>query len=204
MLRTADMSDVPRVSDLLDQWKSGSQAAANELYHRYAQRLCQQVERRIGQHLQGRFEAADVLQSAFRTFFRRAASGAFQIDHTGDLWNLLVTITLNKIRGQVQHHCASKRDPRRELRIGDQVSPDEVACEPSEAEATALDDELETLLAKLGGTEAEIVRLRLAGQTTVEIASRIGCSRVTVWRKLDRVSYLLRTRLQKFAGQDYL
>ena len=73
----------------------------------------------------------------------------------------------------------------------------------SEAEAIALDDELETLLAKLGGTEAEIVRLRLTGHTTVEIASRIGCSRVTVWRKLDRVSYLLRTRLQELAGQDH-
>ena len=100
------MSDVPPVSDLLDQWKSGSQAAANELYERYAQRLCQQVERRIGRHLQSRLDAVDVLQSAFRTFFRRASNGEFQIDHTGDLWNLLVTITLNKVRGQVEHHCA--------------------------------------------------------------------------------------------------
>lgn len=196
------MSDVPPVSDLLDQWKSGSQAAANELYGRYAQRLCRQVERRIGRHLQGRFEAGDVLQSAFRTFFRHAANGEFQIDHTGDLWNLLVTITLNKIRGQVEHHCACKRDPRRELRIGDHVFPDEIAREPSETDAIALDDELETLLAKLGGTVAEIVRLRLAGHTTVEIASHIGCSRVTVWRKLDRASYLLRTRLQEFAKHD--
>ena len=90
-------------------------------YQRYAQRLCHQVERRIGRHLSGRLEAVDVLQSAFRTFFRRAANGEFQIDHTGDLWNLLVTITLNKIRGQAEHHCALKRDPRRELRIGEQI-----------------------------------------------------------------------------------
>lgn len=197
------MSDVPLVSELLDQWKSGSQAAANELYQRYAQRLCQQVERRIGRHLQGRLEAGDILQSAFRTFFRRAANGEFEIDHTGELWNLLVTITLNKIRGQAEHHCAGKRDPRRELRIGDQVSPDLIACEPSEVEAIALDDELEVLLAKLAGPDADIIRLRLAGYTTAEIASRIGCSRVTVWRKLDRVSYLLCTRLEELARQDY-
>ena len=31
------MSDVVPVSDLVDRWKSGSQAAANELYQRYAQ-----------------------------------------------------------------------------------------------------------------------------------------------------------------------
>ena len=167
------MSDVPPVSDLLDQLKSGSQAAANELYHRYAQRLCHHVEQQIGQHLSGRLEAVDVLQSAFRTFFRRAANGEFQIDHTGDLWNLLVTITLNKIRGQAEHHCALKRDPRRELghRQADSSATKSLAS-PSEAETIALDEELETLLAPAaGGMEAEIVRLRLAGHTTLEIAS---------------------------------
>ena len=196
------MSDVVPVSDLVDRWKSGSQAAANELYQRYAQRLCQQVERRIGRHLQGRLEPNDILQSAFRTFFRRAANGEFAIDHTGELWNLLVTITLNKVRGQAEHHCAGKRDPRRELHIGDQVSPDLLACEPSEAEALAIDDELEVLLARLAPAEAEIVRLRLAGQTTAKIALRIGCSRVTVWRKLERVSYLLCGRLEEFTRQE--
>ena len=83
------------------------------------------------------------------------------------------------------------------------MSPDLIACEPSEVEAIALDDELEVLLAKLAGPDADIIRQRLAGYTTTEIASRIGCSRVTVWRKLDRVSYLLCTRLEELARQDY-
>ena len=99
------MSSAQDVAELVEQLKSGNQDAASELYQRYAQRLCRQIERRIGQHLKGRFEAGDVLQSAFRTFFRRAANGEFQIDYTGDLWNLLLTITLNKVRGQAEHHC---------------------------------------------------------------------------------------------------
>ena len=97
------MSGVQDVAELVEQLKSGNQDAASELYQRYAQRLCHQIERRIGQHLQGRLEAGDVLQSAFRTFFRRAANGEYQIDYTGDLWNLLLTITLNKVRGQAEH-----------------------------------------------------------------------------------------------------
>ncbi len=189
------MSGAQEVAELVEQLKSGNQDAASELYRRYAQRLCQQIERRIGQHLQGRLEAGDVLQSAFRTFFRRAANGEFQIDYTSDLWNLLLTITLNKVRGQAEHHCARKRDPRLEMRIGLHICPDDIGGEPSEAEAVALDDELESLLAKLESAEAEIVRLRLAGYTGAEIAVRVNCSRVTVWRKLDRVYYLLRSRL---------
>ncbi|MCU0963185.1 MAG: ECF-type sigma factor [Pirellulaceae bacterium] len=172
---------------LVERLQRGSQEAASEVYQRYAQRLCQQIERRIGQHLQGRVEAGDVVQSAFRTFFRRAANGEFTIDHTCDLWHLLLTITLNKVRGQAEHHCAKKRDPRREQRIGFHVFPDDIGSEPSAAEAIALDDELESLLARLEGTEAEIVRLRLAGLRGADIAARMHCSRVTVWRKLDRV-----------------
>lgn len=193
------MSGAQDVAELVAQLKSGNQDAASEVYQRYAQRLCHQIERRIGQHLQGRLEAGDVLQSAFRTFFRRAANGEFQIDYTSDLWNLLLTITLNKVRGQAEYHCARKRDPRLEMRIGLHICPDDIGGEPSEAEALALDDELESLLGKLESAEAEIVRLRLEGYTGAEIAARVNCSRVTVWRKLDRVYFLLRSRLEEYS-----
>jgi RNA polymerase sigma-70 factor (ECF subfamily) len=193
------MSDAQDVVELVEQLKSGNQDAAREIYQRYAQRLCYQIEHRIGRHLQGRLEAGDVLQSAFRTFFRRTANGEYHIDYNSDLWNLLLTITLNKVRGQAEFHCARKRDPRLEMRIGLHVFPDDIGGNPSEAEAIALDDELETLLSKLECTDAEIVRLRLAGYTGAEIAARVKCSRVTVWRKLDRVHLLLWSRLEELS-----
>ena len=58
-----------------------------------------------------------------------------------------------------------------------------------------LSDELETLLAGLDQPEPEIIRLRLQGYSSLEIANQVGCSRWTVRRVLDRIGHRLHERL---------
>src|SRR5438270_39264 len=62
----------------------------------------------------GRVNGEDVVQSVFRTFFRRCAQGEFQIDDSTRMWRLLVKITLQKARAQARHHTAEMRDVRAE------------------------------------------------------------------------------------------
>ena len=52
-----------------------------------------------------------MVQSAFRTFYRRNAQGEFHIDSSVDLWRLLETITRHKILKHVEKLGAGKRDP---------------------------------------------------------------------------------------------
>ena len=45
-------------------------------------------------------DADDIVQSVFRTFFRRAQAGEFRIDSSAQLWQLLVRITVLKAQHQ--------------------------------------------------------------------------------------------------------
>lgn len=186
------------VCELLERWRRGDQSAARDLYQRFAQNLCALVERRIGKRLRGRIGADDPVQSAFRTFFRRTADGQYQIDHSVDLWNLLVTITLNKLGHMIEHETAQIRNVNRDVDLDGQFPrPELIAREPTPDEAAALDGELEHLLAKLKAPEPEIVQLRLQGYSTEEIAGRLGTTRQNVRRKLDRIGGLLQQRLRE-------
>lgn len=186
---------------LVERWRAGDQTAADEIHRRYTRRLWALAERQLGERLQRRLGPEDIVQSVFRTFFRHAAQGEYPIDQSGSLWHLLVTITMNKVRREAKHHCAAKRD------VGAEIYPDHasdipytVAQGPSPEDAVALVDELERVVAGLAPPELEVVRLCFEGHSAPEIASRVGCSRWTVRRVLDRVGVRLRKRLECDSG----
>jgi RNA polymerase sigma factor (sigma-70 family) len=180
----------------LERWRAGDQVAAEELHRRYAQRLCALAEREIGRRLARRVGADDVVQSVFRTFFRRTAAGEFVIDHSGSLWQLLASITINKVRRQGEYHHAAKRNVAAEDSTEDVAfCPEVFTQEPGPDEAAMLADEIEATLKGLKPDEAEMFQLALQGHTTPELAQRFHCSRWTVRRVLDRIGYCLEQRL---------
>jgi RNA polymerase sigma-70 factor, ECF subfamily len=186
------MPDGESAEGLIGRWQSGDALAAEELHRRYAQRLCTLAESQIGQRLQRRVDADDIVQSVFRTFFRRAADGQFLIDHSCSLWNLLVRITINKIRLRAQYHHAGKRDLGVEVYAdNEQLTPEAIAREPGPEEAVILTDEIETLLRGLDPAEIEVFQLTLQGYSTPEISERQGRSRWTIRRTLDRIGHQL-------------
>ncbi len=182
----------PLASDgsLLRRVQSGEQDAATELYARYAARLRGLARTWIGDDLQPRFDADDVLQSVFRTFFRRAAAGQYQVPEGEELWSLLLVIALNKLRGLAAHHRAAKRSVRStaafELAEG--------RTDPSEAEAGQILRLLVAeLLEELPPASARLVELRITGHSVDEIAAATERSKRTV----ERVLQSFRARLQE-------
>src|SRR5262249_20882797 len=135
----------------------------------------------------------DVVQSVFRTFFRRSTAGEFQIDSSAQLWGLLVTITLMKARAKARHHLADKRDARAEQAAGaEDWLPQAIAREPGPAEAVILVDQIEALLRGLPALHGQVLERRLQGHHVTDIAAQLGVSRQTVHRVLN----LLQQRLQ--------
>lgn len=179
-----------------DRSSQQTHGAAEDVYRRYAERLWRLAERQIGPRLARRIGPDDIVQSVFRTFFRRTEQGQFTIDQSGSLWNLLVTIAINKIRRQAEFHTAARRAVGREVRGQEQVFAS-VADEPSHEEAVALLDELALLMDGLRDPEPEIIRLTLEGHSTDEVARHIGCSRWTVRRVLNRFGQRLEGRLRE-------
>jgi RNA polymerase sigma-70 factor (ECF subfamily) len=177
--------------DAVGRLRDGDDLDADALFSLYAERLTRVAERHLSNKLAGRIDREDVVQSVFRTFFRRSAAGEFRIDTTAQLWRLLVTITLRKVAASARYHTAAARDVAAEDG-GDFRLSEAAAREPGPEEAATLVDQIEALLRGLPPLYCQVLDLRLQGCGSVETAERLGVSRQTVFRALR----LLQERLE--------
>lgn len=167
---------------LLRRFRSGEDAAATELYTRYAERLFHLATAKVGDGLKQRVDPEDIVQSVFRTFFRRAALGQYDVPAGEELWKLFLVIGLNKIREVAVHHHAGKRDLR-QTAGGD--AAEAAGGENHDIAVAALRMAIDDVLAPLPETYREIVRLRVERFEVAEIAERVGRSKRSVERILS-------------------
>jgi RNA polymerase sigma-70 factor (ECF subfamily) len=187
--RTWPMSDADS-AELLTRWRAGDQRAAELLFQRYVERLLAVARTRLPERLGRRLDPEDVVQSAFRSFFVGARDGRYLLQRSGDLWRLLVAITLHKLKHQVEHHTAAKRAVGREAGEEGAVGPLGVpvvalATDPSPEQVLALAEELDQIFQPLDPLERRMLELRLNGHTLTEIADATQRSERTVRRLLD-------------------
>src|SRR3954468_14630714 len=96
----AHVGEQDSIADLVQRWRRGDAEAAAELFARYAGRPTRVAENHLSRRGAAREGGEDVVQSVFRTFFRRCAEGQFRVDGANQLWRLLVKITLLKARAK--------------------------------------------------------------------------------------------------------
>ena len=180
-------------ADLLALWRQGNQEAAAALFRRYAAQLVALARGRLSAKLAQRIDPEDVVQSAYRSFFADTREGRYQLERGGDLWQLLVAITLHKLNDQVKHNLAQKRAVERERSFGseDALIASALGHVPSPVEAIVLAEQVELLLRRLEPTQRQMLEMRLQGHALEEIAVAVGCSQRTVIRVLDKVKQLL-------------
>jgi RNA polymerase sigma-70 factor (ECF subfamily) len=108
------MNDTEGATDAFNRWRAGDEEAAKGLVELYSARLKALADKNLSARLGPRVDGEDIVQSAFRTFFRRSVRGEFHIDSAADLWRLLVKITVAKARTHARHHTAQSRDVKAE------------------------------------------------------------------------------------------
>lgn len=186
-----DDSSEPGDRTLANQCEEGNQDALGMIFERYADKLCRLARSRISERLSARIEAEDVVQSVFRTFFGRVQQHRFTFKEQDDLWKLLVSMTLNKLRNKVDFHTAAKRDVGAEKPIsGSKSCPSAYELDgetPSPEAVVAFVDLLEHFLKDLREKDRKILEMRLQDYTQEEIAAELGCTERTVRRVLDRI-----------------
>ena len=192
------MTDPVSFEGFLRQLTDGGQSASAEVFARFAERLILLARSRLSAQLLQKMDPEDVVQSVFRSFFRRQGAGQFDFDNWGGLWGLLVTMTIRKCGRRADKFFAARRDIRREIppvgSLDDSIRPiDMPANEPTPAEAATLADFVEQLM---GSLDERGRTLRLQGCSVAEIGDQIGRTSRTVQRILDRIS----TRLKRLAG----
>lgn len=173
-------ADAPRPPDACPDWyllsliQGGDRAAASELYARYAARL--RAVAAGAAH--GSADPDDAVQSAFRTFLAAADRGRYHVPDGRDLWALLVTTVLNKLRSHARRATAAKRTPP--------TVRDVLAETPApRGDDPALTAAARDIIDGLPPLERLVTELRLAGHSVEEIAGRLGRSQRTVERNFQ-------------------
>jgi RNA polymerase sigma-70 factor, ECF subfamily len=183
--------DVPSDHSLLRRLRHGQDDGPTLLYLRYSERLHALAAAQRSPVLAARFDPEDIVQSVFRTFFRRAAQGHYDVPEGEEIWKLLLVIALNKIRALGAFHRAARRDVRQtavgaafDKAIGTEPGRDEMAL-------SVLRMVVDQALDDLPPGHRPIVELRIEGYEVAEIAARVRRSKRTV----ERVLQDFRTRL---------
>lgn len=175
------------VSDrsLVRRLRTGSQDAATQLYLRYAKRLHGLTRAKCSPDLASRVDSEDIVQSVFRTFFRRVQKGEYDVPDGEELWKLFLVIGLNKIQSVGTFHRAAKRDVRASHGSDVLDRTVESAEESDETSLSILKMSIDQVIGKLSPSHREIIQLRIEGHEVAPIAERLGRSKRSVERILQ-------------------
>jgi RNA polymerase sigma-70 factor (ECF subfamily) len=188
---TSDSNQEPASdASLLNRLQLGEQDAATALYEKYAERLLRLADKRTGASLAARVDAEDVVQSVFRTFFRRASAGYYQLPDGEELWKLFLVISLNKIRKKASFHRAAKRSVTRTESLGQQ----QIEQEPHPSDVLKLT--IDELMCAMPSEHRGVIRDRINGFEVTEMALRNNLTKRTVERILQSFRKRLRRELE--------
>lgn len=190
---SADNGDERGVDELLRRCREGREDAATELYLKYARRLQRLADNQANGNMAVRIDPEGVVQSVFRTFFRRVSDGQYNVSGGEELWNLLLVISLNKLRTLATRHRAAKRDVSRTVPLLD----NDLTTEAQNNEALQLlKMTVDEIVGNLPEIEQEIIRLRIEGHEVQEIADRTKRAKRSVERILQRFRKNLKTSIE--------
>jgi RNA polymerase sigma-70 factor (ECF subfamily) len=191
----------PSFDDLMARLGAGDEAAAAEVFNRFAQRLRALARSRLDRLLRPKVDPEDVLQSVYRSFFRRHAEGQYELEGWDSLWGMLTVITLRKCGRRLRYFRSACRDVQREvvLPAGDEARGEcgAAAHDPTPSEAARLAETVEQVMRELTERERSILALSLQGYTTAEVSDQVGRTERTVQRVLQRV----RRRLEQMNAE---
>lgn len=182
---------------LIRAFLQGDQDAATALYQRYAEQLRVVAIRQSSSSLTTRIDPDDIVQSVFRTFFRRLTSDRYEAPEGDSLWKLFLVIALNKIRRTASYHKAAKRDVRQTISLGELPVAQNKDEASEQADATDLQTIIAEMLADLPESSREIIRLRIDGLPVNEIATATGRAKRSVERVLQQFRNQLKAQLDE-------
>lgn len=170
--------------------------ASSAFFRAYSPRLRAFLEPRISPNLRRRFDADDVLSSAFRSFFLRPRNETDRADDWNP-WPLLMEITIHKLARQVRRHQAASRAVVRE-----QGQPDQITAENLPGDLAELAEIQHSVEAALAAQERKAWRLRLEGYEILEIAEQLFVNERTVRRYLSQAKRRLKELLDASRSPD--
>ncbi|MCA9190573.1 MAG: hypothetical protein KDB03_02375 [Planctomycetales bacterium] len=190
---------------LIFQLNCDEEEAARIIFERFVGKLVGLARSKIADGVQHRVDAEDVVQSAYRSFFRRNQEGLFEIHNWQCLWGLLSLITLRKCAKQIERAVAQQRNVNREVAL---YGVHDASCsgvvlidrEPTPDDALMLVETVEVALQGFDADDRQVIELSLQGLSTREICERLQRAERSVRRLRERV----RNRLERMMQEDVI
>jgi RNA polymerase sigma factor (sigma-70 family) len=187
---------------LYDRMIQGDEAAVEQLWRLMAPRMLAVAQRHLNEKIRSQLDAMDAVQSAFKSFWRKAHESGFEGEmHSENLWRLLRRFLLNKLS---KKHRAF-RTQRRGGRLAVHPLPsDETAASASKwgivrpLQHARL--EMDELMMRLDLECRTIAAMRLARFSNREISAILGGTERRIERKLEKI----REQWRKYMGPDGL
>jgi RNA polymerase sigma factor (sigma-70 family) len=192
------MDDDP-VTRWIEGLKAGDEAAVADLWNRYFDRLVQLARQRLGTTPRRVADEEDVALSVFRCLCAGAEHGRLaEISDRGDLWRVLVTMTMRKAIDQQRRFAGKKRGSGKVRgesvffrKQGGDTSPglqqfSDVIPTP-QMMAVIEEEGLRLLEALDDKTLRQIAIWKLEGYTNDEIARKLNLTTRSIERKLQRI-----------------
>ena len=190
------MNSTSTFQQLMHHLGAGDQQAAEAVFQRFTGKLLALAQSRLDARLQQKVDPEDVLQSVFRSFFRRQENNEFDLQGWDELWALLVTFTVRKCCKQARRFHSEKRDVTREALpklLGDEDEQSEknpewnlISREPTPQQALLLTELLDEMLRPFDEQGQTIIAMRLQGYGEKEICGEINRTERTVRRVISR------------------
>jgi len=183
-------------AELLARVRDGDEAATIELVERYEARVRLTARVLLGPALRPHLDSVDIAQSVHRTLLFGLKHDKFDFDSSDQLLALLLTV----VRRKVAHQW---RKAQRQRRLSSAPSTADspvsllaamVSPETDPAGSAAINDSVTQLLQGLDGTDRQAIELRLAGFSTVEVATELGLDARVLRARLSRLRQRLRER----------
>ena len=161
------------------------------LFEQFSRRLIGLARTQLDVRLKHKVDPEDVVQSVYKSFFRRYGDDTIASQGSDGLWSLLTLITLRKCADRARYYRAERRNVAQEAAsaaAGEEEFWREAAGrEPTPEEAVTLAETVEHVLASVDADERPIIELSLQGYSTQEISEQLGRAERSVRRLRERV-----------------
>lgn len=177
-------------AELLAQVRQGDESAASRLVQRYERAVLRSVRSRLGKNMRGALDSMDVMQSVHRSLLIGLRNEKYQFSTPQQLIGLAVAMVQSKI---ARHWRKIKKMPgnKREVNAAEQDTLVErlASQDPTASLVVSAEELLQQFLAQLDELDQELVRLKLAGNSSVDTAKLLNCKPAFIrmrWVRLRR------------------
>ena len=174
------------LASLLAQVRDGDEAALTQVLEKYEPRLRTAAHVLLGPLLRPQMDSVDLVQSVHRVLLPVLREGKYDFSSSEELVALALTVVRRKI-------ARNWRRLRLEQKHAPKGKENFAPAEDHPVENALAKDALEYLFAQLTEEERRLVKLRLEGYSTVEIARTLNYEAPALRARLSRLRQRLRS-----------